>query len=202
MSNPALEALTRRGFIVHHVEDAAQAKQLLLSLIPDGTSVGVGGSMTIKQLAVTDDLRQKSCPIYWHWEVPPQERPAMHQKASQADYFLASTNAVTKDGELVNIDGGGNRVAGMFYGPKQVILVIGSQKLVDGGVNAAVARIKRHACPANARRLNLDTPCAHTGLCNEPKCGDACMCRVTTVLNRPTLGKTVTIIWVDEALGY
>jgi len=202
MCHSIIDALTSRGFIVHHAEDAAAAKALLLSLIPDGASVGVGGSMTIKQLAVADALRQKNCPVYWHWEVPPQERPAMHLKASQADYFLASTNAVTKTGELVNIDGGGNRVSGMFYGPKQVILVISSQKLVDGGVNAADARIKRHACPANAKRLNLDTPCAHTGVCNEPQCGDACMCRVTTVLSRPTMGKTVTIIWVDEALGY
>lgn len=200
--SPITDALTRRGFIVHHAEDAAQAKQLLLSLISDGASVGIGGSMTIKQIDVTDALKQKGCSVSWHWDAPPADRPAVLAQAAQADYYLASANAVTRDGELVNIDGNGNRVAGMFYGPRQVILVIGSHKLVDGGINTAIARIKRHACPPNAKRLNLDTPCAHTGVCDPARCGDDCMCHITTVLSRPTRGRTVTILWVDEALGY
>ena len=119
-----------------------------------------------------------------------------------ADFYLASSNAVTRDGSLVNIDGQANRVAAMIQGPKHVILVIGSQKVVDGGVNAAIARIRSQACPPNAKRLKLDTPCARTGVCNQSECGDDCMCRVTVILDHPTRGRTVTVIVTEEALGY
>ena len=83
-----------------------------------------------------------------------------------------------------------------------MILVIGSQKVVDGGVNAAIARIRSQACPPNAKRLKLDTPCARTGVCNQSECGDDCMCRVTAILDHPTRGRTVTVIVTEEALGY
>jgi len=196
------EALVKRGFNVHTAQTADQARSLLLSLIPENASVGIGGSMTLREMDMEAALQAKGHQVYWHWTASPETRAQVTAQALSADVYLASSNAVTKQGEIVNIDGNGNRVCGMFYGPAKVFLVISEQKIVDGGLNAAIARIKRHACPPNAKRLGLDTPCAHTGLCNPDQCGDACMCRVTTVLSRPTMGKTVTIIWVDEALGY
>lgn len=197
-----LDTLAKRGFSVHYAETAAEARNLLLSLIPPNTSVGMGGSMTLRELDVAAALQAQGHPVYWHWDAPAEDRPAIYAKARQADIYLASSNAVTKEGEIVNIDGNGNRVAGMFDGPKQVILVISQQKLVDGGLNTAIARIKRHACPPNAKRLGLDTPCAHTGVCNAPQCGEDCMCRVTMVLSHPSRGRRVTVILVEEALGY
>lgn len=196
------EALAKRGFAVQTVETADEARALLLSLIPSGASVGIGGSMTLKNMDIEAALTRQGHDVYWHWSATPETRAQVTAQALNADVYLASTNAVTRQGELVNIDGTGNRVTGMYYGPKKVFLVIGKQKLVDGGVAAAFARIKKQACPPNAKRLGLNTPCAHTGLCNPDNCGDDCMCRVTTILTHPTRGREVTIILVNEELGY
>lgn len=194
-------AMEKRGFEVRLAESAEEACQTVLSLIAPGQSVGVGGSMTIRELGVIDALSARGCPVYWHWSSP-EEREATLEKARTADVYLASSNAVTRSGQIVNIDGAANRVAGMIQGPKTVVLVIGQQKLVDGGLNAAIARIKQQACPANARRLGLDTPCARTGLCSPLECGDDCMCRVTTMLEHPTRGRRVIVVLVGEAIGY
>lgn len=191
-----------RGFEVVALETAAEAREYLLSHIPEGATVGVGGSMTIRELNVVPALRERGHHVIWHWDVPKEEAPAARAAARLADVYLASTNAVTKDGQLVNIDGTGNRVAAMFDGPKQVYLVISHSKLTDGGLNTAIARIKQHACPPNARRLSLDTPCAHTGVCKPQDCGDDCMCRITVALSRPPKGKKITVLLVEETLGY
>lgn len=202
MTLQVMEAMTQRGFKVHSVQTAQEAKELLLSLIPQGASVGIGGSITLKDIEIDQALAQAGHEVYWHWNAPGPQRPQVMAMAAHADVYLASSNAVTRQGEIVNIDGNGNRVAGMFFGPKKVFLVIGQQKIVDGGLNAAIARIKRCACPPNAKRLGLDTPCAHSGVCNENQCGDDCMCRITTVIDRPSRGREVTVILVEESVGY
>ncbi len=191
-----------RGFEVVPLETAQEAREFLLSHIPADASVGVGGSMTIRELNVVPALRASGHEVTWHWDVPKEDGPAARAKARLADVYLASTNAVTRDGQLVNIDGTGNRVAAMFDGPKQVFLVISHSKLVDGGLNTAIARIKEHACPPNARRLSLDTPCARGGICKPKDCGDDCMCRITVALSRPPKGKKITVLLVEETLGY
>ena len=183
----AIEAMRRRGFDVHAVQDAQQARELVLSMIPAGASVGVGGSMTIRELALIPALEARGSKVWWHW-LDPAERDMIFENARKADFYLASSNAVTRDGSLVNIDGQANRVAAMIQGPKHV--------------NAAIARIRAQACPPNAKRLKLDTPCARTGVCNQSECGDDCMCRVTAILDHPTRGRTVTVIVTEEALGY
>ncbi len=197
-----ISQMQKRGFEVVPLETAQEARELLLDRIPEGASVGVGGSMTIRELNIVPILRERGHQVSWHWDVPKEEGPAARAKARLADVYLASSNAVTKDGQLVNIDGTGNRVAAMFDGPKQVYLVVSHSKLVDGGLNTAIARIKQYACPANARRLNLDTPCAHTGICKPQTCGDDCMCHITVALSMPPKGKKITVLLVEETLGY
>ncbi len=196
------EALTKRGFHVYHAATAEEAGNLALSMVNEGESVGIGGSMTVKELGLAEQLQQRGHPVFWHWLVQPSERPQVLEAARQADVYFASANAVTKDGRLVNIDGTANRVSSMAFGPKKVILVVSEKKLVDGGVSAAVARIKRETCPKNAIRLKLDTPCGHTGRCNPAECGNDSMCAVTMVMDHPTHGRDVTIILTDAALGY
>ncbi len=196
------ENLTKRGFHVQHASTGAEAREMVLSMIDDGESVGIGGSMTVKELGLAEELQSSGHKVSWHWLVPPAERPQVLEEARKADVYLASSNAITKDGCLVNIDGTANRVASMAFGPGKVILVVSEKKLVDGGITTAMARIKREACPANAVRLKLDTPCGHTGKCNAAECGSDCMCCVTTIMEHPTHGKNVTIILTDEALGY
>ena len=116
--------------------------------------------------------------------------------------YLASANAVTADGQLVNTDGTCNRVAAMIQGPQTVILAVGLNKLVDGGVNTAIGRIKREACPKNAVRLGLHTPCARTGKCNESACSEDCMCNTTTIMHHPARDKRVIVVLIGQALGY
>ena len=120
----------------------------------------------------------------------------------KSEGFVCSTNAVTRDGRLVNIDGTGNRVAGMFAGPKKVILFIGKNKLVEGGLDEAIARIKRVACPANGRRLNTNTPCALTGECTD--CASPRrMCKITSIIEYPpNLLSELHLVLIDEELGY
>ena len=197
-----IDQMRGRGFEVVPLETAQEAREYLLSHIPAGASVGIGGSMTIRELNVAPGLRERGHRVIWHWDVPKEEGPAARAEARLADVYLASTNAVTKDGQLVNIDGTGNRVAAMFDGPRQVYLVISHSKLTDGGMNTAVGRIKQHACPANARRLSLDTPCAHTGICKPQSCGEDCMCNIIVTLSRAPRGKKITVLLVEETLGY
>lgn len=196
------EALTKRGFHVQHAATKEDAAQLVLSMIGEGESIGIGGSMTVKELGLAETLQNSGHKVSWHWLVPSAERPQTLEEARKADVYLASSNAITKDGCLVNIDGTANRVTSMAFGPKKVILIVSEKKLVDGGITTAIARIRREACPANAVRLKLDTPCGHTGKCNAAACGSDCMCCVTTILEHPTHGKDVTIILTEEALGY
>lgn len=195
------EALAKRGFEVITVSNCGEAREKLLSLIPEGASVGVGGSVTIRDLNVTEELRGNGHQVYWHWE-PCEEKPQLFPHANQADVYLCSANAVTASGEIMNVDGTGNRIASLAHGPKKVIMVVGSNKLVDGGWQQAYARIKRDACPPNARRLNLPTPCARTGSCNEAECHEGCMCNAIEILNHPTGGHPMTVILVGEAMGY
>ena len=194
--------MRERGFEVIPLETAQQAREYLLSHIPQSATVGVGGSMTIRELNVVPALREQEHQVAWHWDVPKEDGSAARASARLADVYLASSNAVTKDGQLVNIDGTGNRVAAMFDGPNQVYLVISHSKLVDGGLNTAIARIKQQACPPNARRLNLNTPCAHTGICKPNDCGDDCMCHIIVTIARPPKGKKITVLLVEETLGY
>ena len=195
------DALARNGFEVHSVATAPEAKELILSLIPDGATVGAGGSVTIRDLGVAEELQARNHSIYWHW-LPNDDMAELFRKAAQADVYLTSSNAVTADGQLVNIDRTGNRVAAMIYGPKTVIVAVGINKLVDGGMNSAIARIKKYACPPNARRLNIPTACALTGKCNPEECGEHTLCGTTTIMHHPGKGRRVVVVLIGQALGY
>ncbi len=193
-------ALVRKGFNVHHAATKAEAASIVTGLIPEGASVGFGGSVTIRELGLYDSLKAAGHAVHWHW-MNDEPKPSVFANALNADVYLASSNAVTSDGCLVNIDGTGNRVGAMIAGPRQVILVVGSNKLVDGGVPQGIARIKSVACPQNARRLGLDTPCAALGRCDAANCRKS-MCNVTSVIERPVGGHQITIVLVDEEIGY
>lgn len=195
-----LYALVRKGFTVHHAATLAEAKNIVLKMIPEGASVGFGGSVTVRDMGLYDELKAQGHPVFWHW-MNDAPKPEVFARAANADVYLASSNAVTEDGCLVNIDGTGNRVGAMIAGPKQVIVIAGANKLVNGGVSQALARIKTVACPLNARRLSLDTPCAQEGKCDAANCRKS-MCNVTSIIERPVGGHQITIVLVDEEAGY
>lgn len=193
-------ALVRKGFPVHHAKTLEEAKAIVMCLIPEGASVGFGGSVTLREMGLYDELKNTGRIPHWHW-MNDEPKPEVFALAAASDVYLSSSNAITADGCLVNIDGTGNRVGAMIAGPKQVIIIAGTNKLVDGPVSKAIARIKTVACPQNARRLGLDTPCARENRCDASNCQRS-MCNVTSVIERPVGGHKITIVLVDEEAGY
>jgi len=196
-----VEALERRGIKAVFLPTVQEARRELLARIPAGSRVGIGGSMTIQDLRVEEELAARGCEVLWHWRAPsPGEVKQLRRRALTCDFYLASTNAITRDGRLVNIDGSGNRVMGMVYGPPRVILVAGINKL-STNLEGALERVRREACPTNARRLGLKTPCAATGECNDCNTPDR-MCKVLTIIEGKPNETELEVILVGEKLGY
>ena len=198
--NQALEGLRKGGFEVVEVETGAEACRYLDEQISADKSVGVGGSMSVREIGILDVLADKGCTVHTHWGAPAEKALEIRRNARNADVYLCSANAVTRAGQLVLVDGAGNRVGAVCDGPEKVYFVVSHSKLVEGGFNAAIGRIKQVACPKNASRLGLDTSCAKTGKCN-PDCPDS-MCRVSIMLDRVPRGRKMTVVFVKESLGY
>lgn len=193
-----LENLKRRGFDARYFDTRAQAARDVLDAVSTFETVGIGGSVTIDQLGVYDALTKRGNTVFWHWK--DKTGADVRKKALLADVYLCSANALMDSGELVSIDGGGNRVAAMFYGPKRCFIVCGINKIVSG-YDAAIERIKTVACPKNARRLNMKTPCAKTDMCHE--CAASLrMCRVTVRYSYPMVGRETRVYLVGEELGF
>lgn len=189
--------LEGRGFRVHRFATGAEAADYLVQTL-HGTSIGIGGSVTIDTLGVYDRLCESN-EVFWHWK---NHAPETRERAGKAETYLCSANGVSENGEIVNIDGFGNRVAGTIYGPERVFLVVGKNKIAPD-LNGAIDRARNIAAPLNARRLNRHTPCA----VGEPRCHDCRspekVCGVMTVFFMPpTSIKEFHVILVDESLGY
>ena len=189
--------LEGRGFRVHRFASGAEAAEFLVQTL-HGTSIGIGGSVTIDTLGVYDRLCGSN-EVFWHWK---NHAPETRERAGKAETYLCSANGVSENGEIVNIDGFGNRVAGTIYGPERVFLVVGKNKIAPD-LNGAIDRARNIAAPLNARRLNRHTPCA----VGEPRCHDCRspekVCGVMTVFFMPpTSIKEFHVILVDETLGY
>lgn len=199
----AAKALERRGFKVATVADRAAAAKYVMEQAAEARTVGFGGSMTLKETGVAEMLKAAGKELLQHGDpsLDAAGKIAVMNRQLTCDLFLLSANAVTADGRLVNIDGNGNRVAASIYGPKKTIFVVGKNKLVDGGLDDAVARIKREACPPNCRRLGRKTPCAATGECADCDSPDR-ICKVLAVMDRKPTVSDAHVVLVDEALGY
>lgn len=189
--------LENRGFRVHRFASGAEAAEFLVQTL-HGTSIGIGGSVTIDTLGVYDRLCGSN-EVFWHWK---NHAPETRERAGKAETYLCSANGVSENGEIVNIDGFGNRVAGTICGPERVFLVVGRNKIAPD-LTGAIDRARNIAAPLNARRLNRHTPCA----VGEPRCHDCRspekICGVMTVFFMPpTSIKEFHVILVDEDLGY
>lgn len=197
-----VENLKKRGFNASWSRTREETKNKLLEIIPKTAKVGIGGSITIRELGVIDELTNRGNTVVHHWKsgLSPDEDFQIRREALMTDVFLASTNALTIDGVIVNTDGIGNRVAGMIFGPKHVILVAGINKIVKD-VEEAIWRIKNIATPMNAHRLGLNTPCAKVGYCVNCS-SNVSICRVTTIIEYKPSKTDFTIILVNEELGY
>ncbi len=194
--------LGKRGMTGHYCENAREASEKLLSLIPDGALVSWGGSLTLEEIEVKDKLPLINARILDPLSFKdPAEVYTAGINALSADVFLTSTNAITLAGELVNIDGTGNRVAAMCFGPRKVIVVVGANKIVrDEG--AAIARIKTRACVANCIRLQKKTPCTKNGICADCLIPGQTICSMTVVTRFCNNPDRIHVILVNESLGF
>ena len=189
--------LENRGFRAHVFATGAEAADYLAQTLHN-TCIGIGGSVTIDEIGVYDRLSADN-DVIWRWKKP---TPDSRERGAAAETFLCSANGVSETGEIVNIDGYGNRVAPTIYGPQRVFLVVGKNKIAPD-LNGAIDRARNIAAPLNARRLNRHTPCA----VGEPRCHDCRsperICGVMTVFFMPpTSIKEFHVLLVNEDLGY
>lgn len=195
------EALNKRYFEAYYCSDRAEALEKILELIPQDHVVSWGGAATVDELGVKEALRQRGqAVIDRDTAKDAQERQQMLKQALTCDTFLMGSNAISADGQLVNIDGTGNRVAALCFGPTQVVVVAGMNK-VAGDLDGAMRRAREVAAPMNAQRFPLKTPCVANGLCGDCKGSDSiCAQIVTTRLCKPA-GR-IKVVLVGEDLGF
>lgn len=195
------KALEKNGMKAYLVEDAQAARELVNAMIKDHETVCDGGTMTLQETGILDMLNHRDLVFHSHSDptMTREQSDAEARKAFSADTFIASTNAVTLQGELVNIDGHGNRVSAMIFGPKQVIIVAGYNKIVEDE-EAAKKRIREIAAPANSVRLHKQTPCSKTASCQDCYSKDR-ICSSYVKINYDKEDR-IRVILIAEAYGY
>jgi hypothetical protein len=198
----AVERLTAHDFKAIYVETKVEAIQEILKQITPGMKIGIGGSVTVRELGILEKLEAQGYTVYNHWKpgLPRESMLEIRKSQMTSDLFLSSVNAITSNGELVNIDGIGNRVNSTVFGPGKVVLVAGYNKIVDD-VQEGIKRIKNVAAPLNARRLNIDVPCAKVGKCVDCNSPNR-ICRVIVIHERKPSLTDMFIILVGEELGF
>ena len=195
----AVKNLTGRGFEAYYCETKAQALEKALELIPKGASVGWGGAMSAQQIGLLDAMNNGEYNAIDRDKAPnPQAREQAMRDCLLADYFITGTNAMSIEGQLVNIDGNGNRVAAIVYGPRNVVVIAGMNKVTDS-LEAAVTRARTLAAPMNTQRFGLQTPCSVTGVCGNCKGEGICNQMLITRNSKPA-GR-IKVILVGEDLG-
>ena len=191
----AAENLRARGFTVQLFQTGSEAADYLDRAV-DGKTVGFGGSVTLQQLGLYERLSAHN-QVFWHW----QSTPVSTGEAAGAQVYFSSVNGLSEDGDLINIDGNGNRVAATLFGHEKVYLVVGRNKLADT-YDGALWRARNIAAPKNAQRLGTKTPCAAKGdKCYDCKSPER-ICRGLVVLWKPMMGMEAEVVLVDEDLGY
>jgi len=196
-----LAKLPKRNMEGWFCETCEEAVKKALELMPEGSSVSWGGSMSISECGLMDAINAGSYTLIDRASAATlQEQRELYAKTVLADYYLMSTNAITMEGELVNIDGFGNRVACLCSGPSNVIIIAGMNKVVRN-VQAGIDRIRTKAAPPNTTRLHKATPCAKTGVCGDCFSPD-CICSQTVITRRSGVPGRIKIILVNEDLGF
>ena len=191
--------LTSHGFEAYYCEDKEAALAKALELIPKGATVGWGGAMSAQQIGLLNAMNEGEYNAIDRDKAPNmEEREKAMRACLQADYFITGANALSIDGQMVNIDGMGNRVAAIVYGPKYVVVIAGMNKVVDS-LEAAVVRARTVAAPANKQRFPLQTPCAVTGVCGNCKTEGICNQMLITRNSKPI--SRIKVILVGEDLG-
>ena len=198
LAQKVIKGLESRNMSGYYAASKEEALEIALSLIPEGSSVTMGGAMSAHEIGLVDALKQGN----YHFidrDAYEDKRAAM-LAAYDADVFLASANAITEDGVMVNIDGNSNRVSAIAHGPQKVVFIVGMNKVCDD-LDGAMKRARNVAAPINAQRFGLSTPCAKTGSCFDCKSPDTICCQFLITRFSRHEGR-IHVILVNDSLGF
>lgn len=201
LGNRVVKALESRNMEAYYVKTKEEALAKALELIPEGSSISWGGTMSAQEIGLTDALHKGKYNVYDREQVETrEEKEQIAHQALNCDFFIGSTNALSEDGVLVNVDGNANRVAAFAYGPKNVLLIVGMNKVVKTEADA-MSRARNEAAPINAQRFGVDTPCVKNGSCFNCK-SPQCICCQILITRFSKVPKRTKIILIDENLGF
>ena len=198
-----IKRLTKRRMEASYAPTAALAREEIINMIPAGATVSRCGSMSLVEMGLWEALAQRPGVTVIDPFVPglaPEEVMARRLQGLAADFMIASSNALTLDGQLVNLDATGNRVAAMCFGPKKVILAVGMNKVAPD-LDTAMARVKHYAAPINAMRVHMPTPCGETGVCQDCRSPQR-ICNMWLIIEGHMLKDRIHVKLVGEDLGY
>lgn len=201
VASTIISNLKKRSMKGFYCPDKESALAKVKELIPEGASIGWGGSMTLDETGIKQAVLEGNYEVY-NRDIArtPEEQKKVFSQICGCDYYLMSTNAITLNGELVNVDGRGNRVAFLCFGPENVIVVAGMNKITTD-VEDGLKRVRNMAAPPNCVRLSKNTPCAKTGKCADCLSPDS-ICASTVITRKSMIPGRITVILVGEELGY
>lgn len=197
-----IESLNNNNMNGYLVNSKEELYSKIEQLVPEGSVVSCGGSMSLFEYGVIDHLRSGRYKFLDRYKegLTPEQVTKIFKESFLADAYFVSSNAVTEDGKLYNVDGNGNRVAAMLYGPDKVILLVGVNKIVKD-IDEAIKRNREISAPANAKRLNKKTPCAKVGYCMDCKSNEK-VCREFTIIASQIRKDRIHVIFMNENIGY
>ena len=198
LAQTVIKGLKSRNMTGYYAASKQEALEIALSLIPEGSSVTMGGGMSVHEIGLVEALKEGSYNFIDRDKA--EDKRAAMLAAYDADFFLSSCNAMTEDGILVNIDGNSNRVSAICQGPRKVLFIVGMNKVCDD-VDGAMKRARNVAAPINAQRFGLDTPCAKTGSCMNCKSPDTICCQFLITRFSRHEGR-IHVILVNDSLGF
>lgn len=202
LGEKCIKNLKTHGFDAYFAATVKEAADLIFEMIAGHETFGFGGSNTSRDLGILEKLKAKGKTVYDHWQKGLTKEQDMDIRLQQGrcDCFLCSANAISAEGEIVNVDGVGNRTSAMAFGPKKVVIVAGMNK-VTPDLESALRRVREIAGPMRAKSLGMETPCAETGECmdcNSPQR----ICRITTILHRQPMLSDISVVLINQDLGF
>ncbi|MBN2038698.1 MAG: lactate utilization protein [Spirochaetes bacterium] len=196
------ETLKRREFNSIILNTAEEICEFIINTIPENSTVGIGGSVTVRETGADVRLKNRGNTMFDHWAegLTNEQKLETRKKALTSDFYLTGVNALTAEGQIINIDGAGNRVSAMIYGPGHVIAIAGYNKITKN-LEDGIRRVKDITTPQNSKRLGLDTPCVSTGYCVDCKAPKT-ICRVTTIIEYKPVLTDFTVILTPLDFGF
>lgn len=194
--------LKKNGFDAHFFKTVGEAKDRILEMVSNYKTFGFGGSDTTRSIGVKEPLEAMGKTVYDHWQkgLSKEEDLSIRLNQVRSECFFCSANAISATGEIVNVDGIGNRTNGMTFGPAKVVIVAGMNK-VTPDLDSALRRAREIAAPMRAKSLGMQTPCVETGVCSDCNAPQR-ICRITTILHRKPMITDLSVVLINQSLGF